>query len=111
MIQIKNINLTLLILCIFSATNAQQIDTIKTKKLFKKAILPVSLISVGVLINKSTFEKTFQTNIRNGPERRAVLASKIRREFPKNRHQISIPKPDASTDRTHTNTLTTSKNN
>ena len=65
MIQIKNISLTLLILCIFSATNAQQIDTIKTNKLFKKAILPISLISAGVLINKSTFEKTFQTNIRN----------------------------------------------
>jgi len=44
---------------------AQKIDTLKKHVLLKKSILPASLIGVGIIINKSTFEKTFQKDIRN----------------------------------------------
>ncbi len=39
-------------------------DTVKSKSLFKKSIVPISLIGLGVLANHSRFEKRFQTDLR-----------------------------------------------
>lgn len=41
------------------------LDTIKTKSIFKKSIVPVSLIGLGILVNHSHFERKFQTDLRN----------------------------------------------
>lgn len=51
------------------STNAQT-DSLTNKPtqkniLLKTAILPISLIAGGLLINKSAFEKSFQKNVRN----------------------------------------------
>ena len=40
-------------------------DSIKKSSLLKKSIVPLSLIGLGVIINKSNFEKRLQTDIRN----------------------------------------------
>ncbi len=40
-------------------------DTVQSKILFKKSIVPVSLIGFGVIVNNSSFEKNLQTNLRN----------------------------------------------
>jgi membrane-associated phospholipid phosphatase len=40
-------------------------DSLKKNSVFKKSIIPLSLISLGVLVNKSSFEKRLQTDIRN----------------------------------------------
>jgi membrane-associated phospholipid phosphatase len=40
-------------------------DTVQSKSLFKKCIVPVSLIGLGIMVNNSSFEKTIQTNLRN----------------------------------------------
>ncbi len=53
-----------------SNLNAQTIkastnDTVQSKILLKKSIVPVSLIGLGVIVNNSSFEKKFQTNLRN----------------------------------------------
>lgn len=45
--------------------NAQSLDTLKSKVIFKKSIIPISLIGLGVLVNKSNFENNFQADIRN----------------------------------------------
>lgn len=47
--------------------NAQVIkrDSLRKNNLLKQSILPASLIGVGLIINKSTFDKTFQKDIRN----------------------------------------------
>jgi len=39
-------------------------DTLKSKKIFKKSIVPLSLIGLGIITNKSKFEKTFQKDLR-----------------------------------------------
>jgi membrane-associated phospholipid phosphatase len=43
----------------------QKNDTLKKTNLLKQSILPASLIGVGFIINKSSFDKTFQKDIRN----------------------------------------------
>jgi len=51
-----------------SINNAQLSDTLQTNKkrsLLKKSIVPASLISVGLIINNSDFEKNLQENLRN----------------------------------------------
>lgn len=49
-----------------SFTGNSQVDSLKVKSNFyKKSILPVSLILGGALISSSSFEKSFQKNIRN----------------------------------------------
>lgn len=40
-------------------------DTLQKTNLLKQSILPASLIGVGLIINKSNFDKTFQKDIRN----------------------------------------------
>ncbi len=40
-------------------------DTVKSKSIFKKSIVPVSLIGLGILANHSHFERKFQTDLRN----------------------------------------------
>ncbi len=40
-------------------------DTIKSKSIFKRSIVPVSLIGLGVFVNKSHFERQLQTDLRN----------------------------------------------
>jgi membrane-associated phospholipid phosphatase len=52
--------------------NAQQLqrftsfsDTAKSPTLLKKSIVPVGLITLGLLANNSNFEKEFKTNLRN----------------------------------------------
>lgn len=40
-------------------------DTIKFKSIFKRSIVPVSLIGLGVFVNKSRFERQLQTDLRN----------------------------------------------
>ncbi len=57
-------------LLVVSNLNAQTFkastnDTVKSKILLKKSIVPVSLIGLGIIVNNSSFEKKFQTNLRN----------------------------------------------
>jgi len=61
------IKLILVLLLSSVILNAQVIkrDSLHKNNLLKKSILPASLIGVGLIINKSTFEKTFQKDIRN----------------------------------------------
>lgn len=40
-------------------------DSTKNVSLLKQSIIPASLIGLGIVINNSTFEKNFQTNLRN----------------------------------------------
>jgi len=40
-------------------------DTVQSRILLKKSIVPVSLIGLGIIVNNSSFEKKFQTNLRN----------------------------------------------
>ena len=42
------------------------VKTVPKKSLLKQAILPISLITAGVLISNSAFEKSLQKDIRNG---------------------------------------------
>lgn len=57
--------LVLLVLFLSLNANAQNKDTLSSKKNYKKAILPAAFIGVGVLINNSQFEKNWKTNLRN----------------------------------------------
>ena len=63
----KNNILLLLLTC--SVIQAQVIpkDTLQNKphKILKQSFLPASLIGVGLIINKSSFDKTFQKDISN----------------------------------------------
>ncbi len=45
--------------------NASNNDSIKSVSLLKKSIVPASFIGLGIIINNSTVEKNFQTNLRN----------------------------------------------
>jgi len=45
--------------------NASNNDSIKSVSLLKKSIVPASLIGLGIIVNNSSFEKKFQTNLRN----------------------------------------------
>ena len=45
--------------------NAQQYDSLRTKHIIKKSILPVTFISAGLIINNSHFEKDIKINLRN----------------------------------------------
>ena len=47
---------------IVSASNN---DSIKSISLFKRSLVPVSLIGLGIIINNSNFEKNFQVDLRN----------------------------------------------
>lgn len=52
----------------FLNNNAQNVllkDSLNAKSVLKKTIIPVSLISIGAIINNSHFEKQTQINIRN----------------------------------------------
>lgn len=40
-------------------------DTVKSKSIFKKSIVPVGLIGLGVLVNHTPFERKLQTDLRN----------------------------------------------
>ena len=47
---------------------SKSIDTLKidnSKSVLKKSIMPLSLIGLGIIVNKSNFEKEFQIDIRN----------------------------------------------
>lgn len=57
--------LVLLLSCVMLHAQAIKRDSLHKNNLLKKSILPASLIGVGLIINKSTFEKTFQKDIRN----------------------------------------------
>jgi len=46
-------------------SNTQTKDSLKLKRLYKKAIIPMSLIALGALVNNSEFEKKLQTDLRN----------------------------------------------
>lgn len=63
----KSKYLTLILIFLFNPffTNAQTSDSLATKSLIKKSIVPISLIGVGVIITNSQFEQNLQTNIRN----------------------------------------------
>ena len=63
--KIKYIAYILILLLSNFKTNAQVSDSLSSKIIIKKSILPVSLISVGVLINNSHFEQNLQTELRN----------------------------------------------
>lgn len=60
-------NLLLVFLVFFLSlnANAQNKDTISSKKIYKKAILPAALLGVGVVIDGSRFEQNLQTDLRN----------------------------------------------
>lgn len=45
--------------------NTSAKDSTKSVTLFKKSIVPISLIGLGVIVNNSSFEKELQTNLRN----------------------------------------------
>lgn len=45
--------------------NASNNDSIKSGPLFKKSIVPASLVGLGIIINNSHFEKNFQTDLTN----------------------------------------------
>ena len=51
-------------LCIVNA-QTNKLDSITTKQIIKKSILPVTLIGAGLIINNSEFEKNLQIDIRN----------------------------------------------
>ncbi|MDD3624005.1 MAG: phosphatase PAP2 family protein [Proteiniphilum sp.] len=62
----------LIVLILFSSWNAkaQSInssikDSTKSIILLKKSIVPISLIGIGIIVNNSSFETNFQTNLRN----------------------------------------------
>jgi membrane-associated phospholipid phosphatase len=57
--------LVLLLSSILLNAQVNKRDSIPKNSLLKKSILPASLIGVGLIINKSTFDKTFQKDIRN----------------------------------------------
>ena len=57
--------ISLIILLSFFDANAQISDTCSSKKVFKKLIIPTTVIGIGVLINNSQFEKNLQTDLRN----------------------------------------------
>jgi len=65
----KNYLLILLFLSIVGVhgqtLNASKTDSIKSTHFFKKSIVPISLIGVGLLINNSDFERRLQTDLRN----------------------------------------------
>ncbi|MCF6182428.1 phosphatase PAP2 family protein [Lutibacter sp.] len=48
-----------------SLNNNKVNDSIKRGTIFKKSILPATLIGIGVLVNNSHFEKKFQIDLRN----------------------------------------------
>ncbi|WP_111709543.1 phosphatase PAP2 family protein [Lutibacter citreus] len=56
-----------IILCVFTVfqSKAAALDTIHSKSFFKKSIIPLSLVGLGVFLNKSNFEKDFQVDLRN----------------------------------------------
>ena len=63
--------LFLILLMFFVIKSSAQNDTLTVrtvpkKSLLKQAILPISLITAGVLISNSAFEKSLQKDIRNG---------------------------------------------
>jgi len=61
-------SLTLLFLISFLGhfnLNAQVSDSLHSRITYKKAIIPISLIGVGILINNSQFEKNLQTELRD----------------------------------------------
>jgi len=57
--------LALILLFVSINTKAQNSDSINSKKIYKKAIIPTTLISIGVLVNGSQFEQNLQTDLRN----------------------------------------------
>ncbi|MDA3906250.1 MAG: phosphatase PAP2 family protein [Bacteroidales bacterium] len=64
--------LNLLILTVFlnsvdtkAQSSIQAIDSTKSISLLKRSIIPVTLISLGILANNSNFEKELQINLRN----------------------------------------------
>lgn len=51
-----------------STTSAQEIvykDSVKSFNIYKRSILPVTLIGVGLILNNSQFEKDFQDKLRD----------------------------------------------
>lgn len=56
--------ISIIILGILPA-NSQTKDSLRTKKLLINSIAPVALITSGIIINNSNFEKQFQEDIRN----------------------------------------------
>lgn len=45
--------------------NSSEKDSIKPITILKKSIIPLTLIGLGVIVNKSNFEKKLQTNLRD----------------------------------------------
>ena len=63
----KLIRVFLMILLFLFNWNCYSItkDTLKSKAFFKKSIVPLSLICLGIIVNKSDFEKNLQSDLRN----------------------------------------------
>ncbi len=57
--------LAVLLLMTDAQLSAQQYDSLKTKPLLTKMILPAALLTSGIIINNSLFEKNVQTDLRN----------------------------------------------
>lgn len=57
--------LTFLLLLNVIIVEAKSLDSTITKSIYKKSIVPASLIVVGSLISNSNFEKSLQTDLRN----------------------------------------------
>jgi hypothetical protein len=61
----KSVLMCLFLLMTILNVNAQYSDTISSKSIYKKAIVPAAFIGIGVLINGSQFEQNLQTDLRN----------------------------------------------
>ncbi len=63
----KSIVFFILVILTFniSKVQAQVTDSIRTRNLVVKSILPISLITSGIIINNTNFEKQFQEDIRD----------------------------------------------
>lgn len=64
MIKIQRFILVVVILLLGFKVMPSSLDTVKSKVLIKKSIIPLSLIGFGVITNKSKFEKVLQKNLR-----------------------------------------------
>lgn len=48
------------------SADAQSVDSLNPKPVYKKAIIPAAMMATGLLLTNSTFEKNLQSDIRNG---------------------------------------------
>lgn len=65
LLQKRNILFVISFLGLLISAKSQVKDSLKTRELLITSITPVALITSGLIINNSDFEKNFQKNIRN----------------------------------------------